>query len=147
MSESESESEPEPEKLTITVQMYHYATERDKKEIYSTPRQVEFYSDESLFAKLQRLVSMQFWRIVYDEWGKIWVYEESSDDRKRSLIDKRQDRLMHDSKYRPTFYIWDDRTNADINSQHAVGLGMKRRVPVLATLLVQLNSIYFLDHA
>ena len=145
MSESQSQSEPEPEKLTITVQMYHYAyaTKEDNIEIYSVPTQVECYSDESLFAKLQRLVPMQFWHIVYDEWGKIWVYQQSSDAKKRSRIDKLQDTLMHNPTYRPTFYIFDSRTNADINpvnSQRPVGLGMTGSVPALATLLSQLNS-------
>jgi hypothetical protein len=65
---------------------------------------------------------VQFWRFVYDEMGKIWVYLESSTATKRSQIDDLQDRLMHNPKYRPTFYIWDSRSNAE--AQGALGVPM-----------------------
>ena len=137
-------SEPEPKKLTITVQVYYYATKQDKQEIYSTPRQVEFWSDESLFEKLNRLVPVQFWRIVYDEIGKIWVYGESSNAEKRSQIDDLQGRLTHNPQYRPTFYIWDSRFKADFDSQSPSAQTRPLetgRVAHLSTLLTQLNAV------
>ena len=133
-------SAPEPKKLTITVQMYHFATARDKKAIYSTPRQIECWSDESLFEKLNRVVPAKFWCLVYDETNKVWVQWKSSDDAKRSQVDDLQERLMQDPKYKPTFYIWDSRTNTDINDQRPVGPDTTGRVAHLSTLLTQLNA-------
>ena len=130
------------QKITITVQVCYFATSKSPDVTYHRPTQVEFWSDESLFEKLNKLVPVQFWFCILDDTAdySLRIKRDCPEHRKRQIIDDFQRVLIDNPRYRPALTIQDSRSNADINLERTVGLGVTEHVPHLRALLTQRNS-------